>query len=268
MEPDGDPMTGTLHSLFFSPTDGTAKLVRAVTEGFGHGAVAHDITLPLGRDTGLAFEQRDAVVIGVPVYAGRVPPTAARYLDRVRGNGACAVLVGVYGNRAFEDALLELRDLCLGRGFRCLAAGAFVAEHSYTAEVATGRPDREDLRSARTFGAEAAAKLRHHPGPAGLPALSVPGNFPYKDLAPRVAMAPGTGEDCAGCLTCAEHCPTGAISFEDPHQVDPDRCIRCCSCVKRCPLKAKSFHHPVFLERRAALAATLSRLRREPEFFL
>jgi ferredoxin len=261
-------MTGELHTLFFSPTDGTAKVVLAVAEGFGTGAVAHDMTLPRGRGSGLAFDQRDVVVIGAPVYAGRVPLVAAHYLERVQGNGAWAVLVGVYGNRAFEDALLELRDLCVRCGFRCLAAGAFIAEHSYTAEVATSRPDRADLLAARAFGATAARKFRRRPDLQRPPELSIPGNVPYKDRPPRVAMAPDTGEGCGRCNTCAEHCPTGAISFDDPRQVDAGRCIRCCSCVKRCPSQAKSFKHPDFLARRAALAASLGHLRREPEFFL
>ena len=108
-------MTGRLHTLFFSPTGGTGKVVGAVAAGFGAGAVAHDLTLPRGREQDLAFDPRDVAVIGAPVHAGRVPLAAAQGLARVQGHGAAAVLVGVYGNRAFEDALLELRDLCLGR---------------------------------------------------------------------------------------------------------------------------------------------------------
>jgi ferredoxin len=259
-------VTGRLHTLFFSPTGGTGKVVGAVAAGFGAGAVAHDLTLPRGREQDLAFDPRDVAVIGAPVHAGRVPLAAAQGLARVQGHGAAAVLVGVYGNRAFEDALLELRDLCLGRGFHCLAAGAFIAEHSYTAAVATSRPDRADLLAAQAFGAEAARKFRRCPEDP-MPELSVPGSFPYRERPPRVAMAPDTGERCAGCTTCAEHCPMGAISFEDPRRVDAGRCIRCCSCVKRCPRQAKSFRHPDFLARTAALAASLGHLRREPEFF-
>jgi ferredoxin len=265
---DAKAMHDSLHTLHFSPTGGTAKLVRAVAEGFGLDPVVHDLTLPGGRDGDLGFTEQDVVIIGVPVYAGRVPLLVASHFDRVRGNGAMAILVGVYGNRAFEDALLELKDLCRGRGFRCLAAGAFIAEHSTAPAVATARPDPADLKAARTFGAEAAAKRRRLTDSGGLPDLVVPGTFPYRDRPPRVPMAPDTNDDCVGCRTCADHCPTGAISAADPRRADPGRCIRCSSCVQRCRLKAKSFSHPDYLKRRALLTAQFVHPRREPECFL
>ena len=258
---------GSLHTLYFSPTDGTAKVVRAVAEGFGLEPLAHDLTLPGGRRENLAFTESDVVIVGVPVYAGRVPLLVANHFERVHGHGARAILIAVYGNRAFEDALLELQDLCLGRGFRCLAAGAFIAEHSTAPAVAASRPDGADLEAARALGAEAAGKCQRHPDPWALPELVVPGNRPYRDRPPRVPMAPDTSEACAACFTCAEHCPAGAISFADPRQVDPDLCIRCSSCVKRCRLKAKSFSHPDYLNRRAMLTANCGHLRREPERF-
>jgi ferredoxin/flavodoxin len=260
-------MAATLHTLFFSPTGGTARIVEEVAAGLGGGAAVHDLTLPGGRERDLAFDPEDVVVVGVPVYAGRVPVLAAQYLDRVQGRGALAVLVAVYGNRAFEDALLELRDLCQARGFRCLAAAAFVAEHSYTGEVAAGRPDPADLAAARAFGAGAAGKLARHPGGAGLSRLEVPGNVPYRDRPPRMPMAPETSDRCVACLACADRCPAGAIVRYDPHQVDADRCIRCSACVKRCPTGAKSFSHPFYLNMRAILSANLAQLRREPEYF-
>ena len=258
---------GSLYTLYFSPTDGTAKVVRAVAEGFGLEPLAHDLTLPGGRREHLAFTESDVVIVGVPVYAGRVPLLVANHFERVHGHGARAVLLAVYGNRAFEDALLELQDLCLGRGFRCLAAGAFIAEHSTAPAVAASRPDGADLEAARALGAEAAGKWQRHPDSGALPELVVPGNRPYRDRPPRVPMAPDTSEACAACFTCAEHCPAGAISFADPRQVDPGLCIRCSSCVKRCQLKAKSFSHPDYLNRRALLTANCGHLRREPERF-
>lgn len=53
--------------------------------------------------------------------------------------------VVVYGNRDYEDALLELHDILSENGFVVVAAGAFVARHSIFPDVAAGRPDRDDL---------------------------------------------------------------------------------------------------------------------------
>ena len=65
-------------------------------------------------------------VIAVPVYGGRVAATALQRLQRLKGNGSSAILVVVYGNRDYEDALLELRDTTVQLGFVPLTAGAFI----------------------------------------------------------------------------------------------------------------------------------------------
>lgn len=61
-------------------------------------------------------------VIAVPVYGGRVAATALQRLQRLKGNGSPAILVVVYGNRDYEDALLELRDTAVQLGFVPLTA--------------------------------------------------------------------------------------------------------------------------------------------------
>jgi hypothetical protein len=55
--------------------------------------------------------QDELVLIGVPVYAGRVPLEAVAKLRRLRVDRVPAVIIVVYGNREIEDALLELKDL-------------------------------------------------------------------------------------------------------------------------------------------------------------
>jgi len=59
----------------------------------------------------------DAVVFGVPVYAGRVPNVLLKYLDKVQGNGALAVPIVLFGNRNYDDALIELRNILEKNGF-------------------------------------------------------------------------------------------------------------------------------------------------------
>ena len=51
----------------------------------------------------------DLLVVGMPVYSGRIPASALPALRKFRGNGTPAVVVCVYGNRDYDDALLELR---------------------------------------------------------------------------------------------------------------------------------------------------------------
>jgi len=256
-----------LHTLFFSPTDGTARVITAVTEGIGGDGVQHDVTLPAGRESTMAFGIDDVLVIGVPVYSGRVPALVADYLGSIQGEATYAVLVAVYGNRAFEDALLELRDICERRGFRCVAAGAFIAEHSMAADVGANRPDAADIEAARAFGAAVAAKLSAAENEA-LVGLDIPGNRPYRERSSLPVIGPETSGTCIKCGVCAERCPTGAINFDDFSTTDSELCILCGSCVKRCPVAAKSFAHPEYLQIVQRLRANLSAVRNEPVGFI
>ena len=255
-------------TLFFSPTGGTAKLANAVAAGFGLEVEPHDFTLPRAREEAVTFAAGDVAVIATPVYAGRVPPLVAEHLASVDGDGIPAVLLVVYGVRAFDDALIELYDICRGRGFACVAAGAFVAEHSYTARVGAFRPDEDDLAAARAFGVAAGKKLASLPSLDRLAELEVPGERPYREVPAMPPMAPETSGACSLCGVCARRCPVAAISFDDFRTVDPERCLRCSGCVKRCTRQAKSFPHPAYLQRVEMLEANFADVRREPELFI
>ncbi len=91
------------------------------------------------------------MVFGTPTYAGRVPNVLLKYLATVKGNGAAAMPVVTFGNRAFDDSLIELRDILRDNGFRPFAAAAFVGEHSFSTTLAAGRPDADDLRLRRSL---------------------------------------------------------------------------------------------------------------------
>ena len=53
-------------------------------------------------------------------------------------------MVAVFGNRAYDDALLEMQDVASEIGFRVIAAVAAVAEHSIIRKYGKGRPDADD----------------------------------------------------------------------------------------------------------------------------
>ena len=71
---------------------------------------------------------------------------AVRRLKALNGQGARAVLACVYGNRAYEDTLVEREDAARETGFRVIAAMAAVAEHSIARQFASGRPDEQDAQ--------------------------------------------------------------------------------------------------------------------------
>lgn len=261
-------MDKQLNLLYFSATGNTIKIVKKVAEGIGGTVKEYNITLPVNRQEELVFDNNDLVIIGVPVYAGRVPRFLTDYFSKVKGNNTKAVFIVVYGNRDYEDSLLELKDTFEKNGFIGIAGGAFIAEHSYTSKVATGRPDINDLGTAYKFGVKIKEKLEAVNENILTSKLVVKGNFPYKEKTPIQMTAPDTADSCLKCGICAKHCPMGAIDFNNFENIDNLKCIKCCSCIKKCPSNSKSINNETFYKFTQQLIGNLSAVRHEPELFL
>ena len=256
--------------LYFSPTGTTGTIVRTIAAGISGDTYSRiDITSSKAREKQYNFQQLDLVIIGMPVYAGRLPETVIPFFKKINADSSLAVPVVVYGNRDYDDALLELSDILLEAGFNITAAGAFIGEHSYSrddAPIATGRPDLDDLSKAGAFGKSIAGKLDNN-GKDRIDIDDIPGNRPYKDRMqfPPVDI-PVDNDLCTACNICAEACPVDAID-RVVYSQDPEKCIICCACIKQCPENAR------WLQSKEILAVT-ERLsekcadRKEPEFFL
>ena len=139
----------------FSPTGGTKKVADAIAAGFPIPVVEMNLTK---EDSVVNLGQNDALMAVLPVYAGRVPQISLERLSSLKGNGQKAVAVVVYGNREYDDALLETKDALEACGFRVIAAAAFIAEHSIVRSIAAGRPDAQDEALCRQFAADVMTK--------------------------------------------------------------------------------------------------------------
>lgn len=261
-------MKKNLKLLYFSPTDTTKKIVTSIANSIDSDFIEYDITLPQNRTKPISFTKDDLVIIGVPTYAGRVPKILNDYFDRISASETLAVFIVTYGNRAYEDALLELKDIFTAKGFIGLAAGAFVAEHSSTKELATGRPDVNDLSICMSFGEEIKNRISKFSSVREINDLNVPGEFPYVVKPAMPPMAPVTENSCNSCGICAKHCPTGAISLTNFKEVDANKCLRCCSCIRRCPVSAKEITHEAYVKFHDMLITNFSSKRCEPELFI
>lgn len=259
-------MNGTIQTLFFSPTQSSKKIALAIADllaaNLGAKKKVQDLTLPQGRTQSAVCGPEDALVFAFPVYGGRVPHLLEATLAGLEGRGAPAVAAAVYGNRDYDDALLEATDLLTERGFKVIAAGAFIAEHSLTSKVGTGRPDAADMRIVTDFARAAANKIV-----AGKPGIvTVKGQRPYKERSAAAPVSPKTGDGCTDCMICVAGCPVGVISDDNPRLVNQG-CIRCFACVKSCPEGAKYFDDEKIAQFRAMLESKCT-ARKEPELFL
>lgn len=258
--------------IHFSPTGTTRKVITVIAENIGAESVRDYDLAPSASGTKI-FEPGgyDLAVIGAPVYAGRIPPPVRESLLRLEGKSIPAVITVVYGNRAYDDALLELKDISEESGFVPVAGGAFIGEHSFADKdkpIAMGRPDAEDLKKAKDFGELIRKKLDNIGDQDNIPRLEVPGEFPYKEMPSNSKkIPPDTIEDlCTTCGTCASVCPTSAVTVTDTVTTVSDDCISCCACIKNCPTGARVLVNPHIIKIAEWLHKDF-RERKEPEIY-
>lgn len=251
-----------LYDIVFSPTGGTKKVADCLTGVLEGDVITVDLTGSKQDFDAISLTKEDVAVISVPSYGGRVPAVAVERLGMAHGNGARAVLVCVYGNRAYEDTLVELEDAAKQAGFQVIAAVAAIAEHSIARQFAAGRPDAQDAAQLSDF----AKQIQHKLSAADASDPAIPGNRPYKK-AGGAGMVPKATKECTNCGVCAAECPVQAINKEDPRKVDEKACISCMRCIAVCPQGARKLN-PVMLSAASLMLKKVCSERKECELFL
>ena len=234
--------------IYFSPTHTSKQVAEAIVHGTGiKNVVSMNLTLQTVEET-------------------VIPTSALERLESIRGLDTPAVLVVVYGNRAYEKALMELDAFAIPHGLKVIAGATFIGEHSYSTDkcpIADGRPNESDLDYAEDFGKKIMEKIQAAAGSDTLYQVDVraikrPSQpfFPLFRFLRKVVKLRKSGtplprtpwiEDeslCTHCGICAARCPAGAITKGDELNTNAEKCIKCCACVKACANKARKYDTP------------------------
>lgn len=253
------------HLIYFSPTRTSKQVAEAIVHGTGiKNVVPVDLTRQKPEE--MVIPASALAVIVVPVYGGHVAPLAMERLQAIRGVDTPTVLAVVYGNRAYEKALMNLDAFAILHRLKVIAGATFIGEHSYSTEeypIAAGRPDASDLAMATEFGRKIKEKIEQATQPDTLYGVDVRAiKRPKQPILPLLRFlrravklrksntplprTPQVEDEslCNHCGLCVSRCPSGAIVKGDELHTDETKCIKCCACVKVCTRKARVYKSP------------------------
>ena len=217
------------YKIIFSPTGGTAKAANAIAQKWPE---AETIDLTDKSFGPVVLEEGALALIAMPSFGGLAPQLALDRLAAIKADHAKCAIAAVYGNRAYDDTLIQMKDYAEKAGFTVIAAVAAVAEHSIIRAYAAGRPDANDCAQLCSFGEQILKKAS-----ADAAGINVSGNKPYKKAGS--AMVPAAGSACRACGACAKKCPAGAIDPSNLRAAEKSKCIGCMRCVSICPEGAR-----------------------------
>lgn len=260
-------------TIYFSPTGTTRKAVLAFAKGTGLPVDEIDLTLPKKRKGfNRSFAKDELLIVSMPVYGGKLPMYLDDFFDGLNGDDTPAVVTVCYGNREYDDAIIELKMRLEKRNFTIKAAAAFIGQHNFSPKIATGRPDAYDIATIINFGKRTIQSIVNnisgtlnfkgtYPFIAGGYDPAIPGPNPTRPLVL-------TGQECNGCGLCADTCPWGSIDNNDFKTINKAKCFRCFHCIKICPVHAKKVTDEKWLAFLPTFETRLNATRKEPELFL
>lgn len=251
---------GSIHLVYYSATFTTQRIGREIVSAIAGNYTEHDITMH-ALDEELNLLPSDLLILAMPVFGGLIPAVAAERLKMLRGTNTPAIIAVVFGNRHYDNALCQLRDIAIEQGFQVASAGAFIARHSIFSTIAADRPDSADIASAHDFACQSLDIITTY---TQFPKIDIPGKPELVFRKPP--LFPTGDESCSACGTCAEQCPSNAISIESPQSTDVELCSACGRCIVVCPNGARSFRGEYYDAGVARFEANFS-ARREPELF-
>lgn len=249
--------------IYFSPSNTTRKITDEIANKFEGTQEEYNLLNIASGNTVKEFDDDTLVIVGMPIFAGRLPKIASEKLMNFKGENVAAIAIVNYGNVNIGDALLELNDILKENGFNIIGTGATVSQHSIVTDIATNRPDDKDLEKLNEFVEKCKEKLESQ----DFNEISLPSNKAYCDYK-KVPLTPICDESlCIYCYECVSTCPEEAIPDMDPLKTDTNLCSACTACIYICPENARYFTGDVFEGMKEKFLANFTK-RKESEFYL
>ena len=252
-----------VYSIYFSPSGTTKKIVKRISSFFRKEKVSYHSLLSQ-RKVNQTLSPKELLIIGLPVFSGRIPSLCKELLKELHGMNTPAIVIVSYGNRDYEDALIELKNTLETQGFNIIGAAAFIAQHSIFTDVAKSRPDKKDIEIIDSFSKKCFKYLDFYPN--NYKTLDIKGNIPYRKIS-KMPITPSTNKNCNYCGICSEMCPVHAIDMNNPKNTNKQLCISCTACISVCPQHARKFSGLLY-HFAAKKFSKKYKQRKEPEVFI
>ncbi len=239
-------MRKKVYAIYFSPTGNSKKSALYVAKAFSDDITEIDITVANKQPIPQKFGIGDIVIFSAPVYGGKILKEAKERFKKFTGEITPCVIIASYGNRHYDNALIEMSDMAISQGFIPVGYAALVGRHTF-GQIEVNRPDNNDLEENIHFGEKISDKLNRYDFSIPL----IPGDPEYESIEKG-----GTGGkfrpltdtfSCIDCKLCAVNCPMQAINYDNVSKIDNELCISCFRCIRNCPTGAKNMNEENYI---------------------